>query len=53
MSIDEWIGKLESDRSLTIEQFYGRLKAAKLKIEERLELAEDDGVDLDELPDEE
>lgn len=49
MKIQEWIEELESDDSLSIEEFYAKLLAAKAALEERLECASSDGVDLDML----
>lgn len=46
MHISEWIEKLESDRALSLEQFYGRLKGAAIALKERLDVAESDGIDL-------
>jgi len=47
MTIHEWIEKLETNDSLSVEQFYARLKDASLVLQERLDCAEADGVDLD------
>jgi hypothetical protein len=51
MHISEWIEKLECDRSLSLEQFYVRLKGALSEIEERLSMAEHDGIDLEMIDD--
>lgn len=48
-NIHQWIEKLEGQRSLSQEQFYARLKHAKHTIEQRLEMADSDGIDLDQI----
>ena len=49
MHIEEWITRLDEDRSIDTREVYARLKAAKLAIDERLGCAESDGIDLDGL----
>jgi len=49
ITIHDWINQLEDDDSLSLEQFYATLKSARFVIDERLEVAESDGVDLDNL----
>ena len=50
MRIREWIEQLESDRSLSLAEFYGVLKDAREVIDERLSIARDEGLQLSELP---
>ena len=49
MTINDWIAKQETDSSLTLEQFYARLMGAVNALEERLSVAESDGVDLEDV----
>lgn len=53
MNIKEWLQELESDRSLSIEQFYAKVKGAISVLRERLELADADGVDLSDIEEDE
>jgi len=48
MTIQEWISELEEE-DMGLNEFYSKLLAAKQEIEDRLALAEGDGVDLDNL----
>lgn len=47
VSIGDWIEKLESNRSLSQEEFYAKLKGAACAIQERLDMAQSDGIDLE------
>lgn len=49
MNIQEWLRQQEGDHSLTMEQFYARLKSAIIELQDRLACAKDDGVDLNEI----
>lgn len=49
MTIEEWISKLEADTDLTLEEFYSKLVQAKQVLEERLEVADADGIDIENL----
>jgi len=48
ITIKQWISQLE-EQELSSEDFYGRLLNAKNAIEQRLEAADFDGVDIEEL----
>ena len=47
-SIQEWITDQEAV-NCSQEEFYARLVRARIELEERIGMAGDDGVDLDEL----
>lgn len=52
MTIEEWIQELEEEEESPID-FYRKLLRANTVIKERLSQAEDEGVDLDDLEEEE
>jgi hypothetical protein len=49
MTIEEWIEEQEGDGTEPIEEFYRGIAQAIVVLQERMELAEMDGVNLDEL----
>lgn len=44
---EKLIGTLEANRDLSIEQFYMEVKAAMLALRERLNVAREEGVEID------
>jgi len=53
MTIKEWLHDLEQDRSLTIEEFYAKVKGAIGVLTERLECADADGVNISDIEEDE
>lgn len=51
--IHEWITEQEADRSMTLEQFYARIKGAVYALHERLAVGHDEDIDIDNLEGEE
>lgn len=51
--IEEWISEQESDRSLSLTDFYNRIKGAMQILRSRLDCAADEGINEDELDGEE
>lgn len=47
--IHEWITEQEADQSMSLEQFYARIKGAIEALQERLGVAGDEGIDVGEL----
>ncbi len=51
--IHEWLADQEADSSLSLEQFYARIKGAVEILKDRLEVGEDEGIDTHALEGEE
>lgn len=47
--IEEWIAEQEADSSMSLEEFYSRIKGAISILRSRLDCAADEGIDEDEI----